>query len=225
VTLASRYGKAEDVYDGVDVNMNVRLRGGVSVSGGASWGRERWNTCFATSDPSINYPDARTITTSGVTGAATVTAPRTKEFCDVRPPFAPNVKFLAVYPLPWWGLQTSATYQGLPGQHITATRVYTNAEIAPSLGRTLASGANGTVTLDLMPPATRYTERLNQTNFRLTKSFRFGNSGRIQAMLDLYNLLNANSLLVINTAFNANWPAPVSVLQGRMVKFGTQIDF
>ena len=44
--------------------------------------------------------------------------------CDTTPPFQPNIKALAIYPLPWWGLQTSATFQSLPGPQITASRSY-----------------------------------------------------------------------------------------------------
>ena len=103
----------EEIYNGLDVSTNVRLAGGVTVSGGLSVGRTRLNTCFATTDPSIQFPDARNVlTTGGQSGPASPTAiaPRTSAFCDVRPPFQPNVKFVVVYPLPW-GFQTSATYQ------------------------------------------------------------------------------------------------------------------
>ena len=32
----------------------------------------------------------------------------------------------------WWDFQVSATYQNIPGIPLTASRVYTNAEIRPS---------------------------------------------------------------------------------------------
>ena len=205
----------EEVYDGVDFNMNARLAGGLVISGGSSWGRVRTNTCYALSDPSLSFTPA----TSGAT------APRTSDFCDVRPPFQPNVKFLIVYPLPWWDLQTSATYQGLPGQQITATAVYTGSQIAPSLGRPFSTGAGGQVTLDLIPPGTQFTGRLNQFNFRVTRTFRLGQGRRIQGMVDLYNMFNANPWLTVNNAFGSTWPRPTQVLQGRLLKFSTQIDF
>lgn len=82
------------------------------------------------------------------------------------------------------------------------------------------------MTVDLIPPGIQYTDRLNQVSFRMTKTFRFGRGGRrIQAMVDLYNVLNANSLLVINNSFNNTWPGALSVLQGWLLKFGTQVDF
>ena len=204
----------EEVFDGVDLNTSARLGGGVSVSGGASWGRVRTNTCYVLNDPSIAFPPA-------TTGA---TAPRTSAFCDVRPPFQPNVKFLVVYPLVW-NLQASATYQGLPGQQITATRVHTSAQIAPSLGRNLSAGANGNVTVDLIPPGTLYTARLNQLNLRVTRIFKLPLGRRIQGMADLYNALNANPILTLNNAYGPTWPRPTQVLQGRLLKFGMQFDF
>ena len=71
------------------------------------------------------------------------------QYCRVSPPFQPNFKFFGVYPLPWWGLQTSAVFQAIPGPEITAVRLYTNAEVLPSLNRNLASGAAGTVNVPL----------------------------------------------------------------------------
>ena len=75
--------------------------------------------------------------------------------CRTAPPFQTQIKLIGVYPLPW-GIQTSATYQGLPGPQITASRTYTNAEVLPSLGRNLAAGANGTVAVPLIAPGTMY---------------------------------------------------------------------
>ena len=78
---------------------------------------------------------------SGFAGsAAGISSPNLQAFCDIRPPFQTNAKFLAIYPLPWWGLQTSATFQGLPGATKNASFLATNALIAPSLGRNRRRG-------------------------------------------------------------------------------------
>ena len=117
------------------------MQGGVVLSGGAGIGRSRTNACDIAEDLSLSYAGS----------ASGVTASRTTPFCDVRPPFLPNMKFLGVYPLPFWGLQASATLQSTPGPEITASYSATNAEIAPSLGRDLSAGANATVLVDLIP--------------------------------------------------------------------------
>jgi hypothetical protein len=145
--------------------------------------------------------------------------------CDTKPPFQPNVKLLGVYPLPWAGIQTAATFQSLAGPQITASRTYTNAEILPSLGRNLSSGANGTAAVPLIAPGTSYAERLYQLDFRASKIFRLGSARRLQANVDLYNVTNSSSILGVNNTYGSNWQRPTSVLQGRLLKFGAQFDF
>ena len=60
------------------------------------------------------------------------------QFCRQTLPLT-EFKLSGVQPLPWWGLQVSATYQNLPGVPQAATYLATNAEIAPSLGRNLSA--------------------------------------------------------------------------------------
>ena len=199
----------EDVYDGVDLATNMRLPRGIVVGGGVSLGRERTNTCYALNDLSISAG----------------TSPQTQAFCDIRPPLQPNVKALAVYPLPWWDLQASAAYQSLPGPQITATYTATNALIAPSLGRNLSAGANGTASLQLIAPGTLYGDRLNQLDLRLTKALKFMGPRRLRLSVDLYNVLNASPVISQNNTFGPAWQQPTLVLQPRLVKFGGQIDF
>src|SRR4029079_2421383 len=124
-----------------------------------------------------------------------------------------------VYPLPWYGVQFAATFQSLPGPQITASRTYTNAEIRPTLGRNLATGAAGTAAVQLIQPGTMYDERLYQLDLRVSKIFRRGGHRRLQANLDIYNAGNASSILAINTTYGASWLRPTSILQGRLVRF------
>ena len=44
----------------------------------------------------------------------TSTEPRTQAYCDIKPPFQPQLKLLGSYRLPW-GLQASAAFQSVPG--------------------------------------------------------------------------------------------------------------
>jgi len=131
------------------------------------------------------------------------------------------VKGLAVYPLPWWGLQTSATFQSLPGPQITASRAYTRAEVFSSLGRNLQSA---TANVPLIAPGTMYAARLYQVDYRVSKSIKLPR-GRIQANVDLYNAFNASSILAITNTYGQLWLRPTQILQGRLLKFGGQIDF
>jgi hypothetical protein len=204
----------QQVYDGMDVSVNARLQHGVVASGGISTGRQRTNDCFATNDLSIAFASA--------TGSTSIVAPRTTAFCDVRPPFQPNVKFLVVYPLPWAGIQAAATVQSLPGPQIAATYAVTNAQVSSSLGRNLSAG---TATVDLIAPGTMYGDRLNQLDVRGSKIFKFGARGRIQGNVDLYNVFNSSPVLALNNTFGSAWQRPLQIQQGRLLKFSAQIDF
>lgn len=99
------------------------------------------------------------------------------------------------------------TYQNLAGPAITATYVATNAEIAPSLGRNLAVGAGGTALIELIPQKSQYEERINQIDLRFNKIVRVGRT-RIEGMLDIYNLLNADTVLGIVPRYGPNWLRP-----------------
>ncbi|HXD73169.1 MAG TPA: hypothetical protein VN628_05520, partial [Vicinamibacterales bacterium] len=214
ITLSSNYGTATEVYNGVDITVNARLPQGIVLSGGPSIGRTETNYCLTIDSPQgTGLPPSQ-----GGTSAAGLL------YCDVKPPFQPNIKILGVYPLPWQGIQFAATFQSLPGPQITASRTFTNAEIRPSLGRNLATGAAGTVAVQMIAPGTMYDERLYQLDLRASKIFKVGRH-RIQANVDMYNAGNASSILSINTTYGANWLRPTSILQGRLVKFGGQWDF
>jgi hypothetical protein len=214
ISLASKFGTATEIFNGVDFTVNARLARGIVVSGGPSIGRTETNLCLAVDSPQgTGLPPAQ-----GATSNAGLL------YCNVKPPFQPNVKLLGVYPLPWQGVQVAATFQSLPGPQITATRTYTNTEIAPSLGRPLATGAAGTAAVPLIAPGTMYDERLYQLDFRASKIFRIGQR-RLQANVDLYNAGNASSILSINTTYGQNWLRPTGILQGRLIKFGGQFDF
>jgi len=213
ITLSNNYGSASEVYNGVDFTVNARLPGGVVLSGGPSVGRTESNYCFT-----IDSPQGSGLPPNGGTSAAGLL------YCDVKPPFQPNVKVLGVYPLPWQGIQFAATFQSLPGPQITAARTFTNAEIRPTLGRNLATGAAGTATIQMIAPGTMYDERLYQLDLRASNICRFGHH-RLQANVDMYNAGNASSILGVNTTFGTNWLRPTSILQGRLVKLGGQWDF
>ena len=121
-------------------------------------------------------------------------------------------------------MKLSGTYQNFAGVPQAASYVAPNAQIAPSLGRNLASGAGGVAVVNILEPNTRFEKRMQQIDLRFTKQVRVGRM-RIQGMLDVYNAFNANTVLGVNTRFGSLWLQPTSILAGRLLKFGTQIDF
>jgi hypothetical protein len=220
VQHASTFGDQSDVYTGVDVSLSARLPRSVLVSGGFNVGHEVTDNCYLSNLPNVSNQSANAI--PQIPGV--LTQPARAGFCHVAPPMQAQVKAFVTYPLPWWGLRSSATYQSVPGPEIDATYVAPNAVIAPSLGRNLSSGAGGTATIDLIPFGSVFGDRLNQVDFRLAKTLRFGRV-RLDPSLDLYNLFNASTILGINTRYGPAWLTPTQILPGRLFKFGAQLNF
>jgi hypothetical protein len=221
-TFSNNFGKQSMIYDGVDLTLNLRLPGGVLLAGGTNTERTKVDTCYALGDLSLT-PIVPSSGSNNPTSLATGT-PRTEAFCDVRPPFLTQYKFYGSYPLPW-GLSASATFQSTPGPEITASYTARNSEIAPSLGRNLSSGANGTATVQLIPSGVLFGERLNQVDFRLMKTLRLAGGPRAQAQFDIYNLFNDNPVIAMNNTFGPSWQRPTVIQVGRLVKFGVQLNF
>ena len=127
-------------------------------------------------------------------------------------------------------MQTSATIQNLPGVPRPANITYTNAQIAPSLGRNLsACGAaavcNATVSIPIVLPGTATIQnRLTQVDWRLTKIVKAGKS-RFHLNLDVYNMFNAATILASNATYGPASLTPTGVLGARIVKFGAQFDY
>jgi hypothetical protein len=224
VTGADQFGKVVDKYDGADVTMNARLPRGATIQGGVNIGRELVDMCDVLAKVDAPRVSASLSTPGAVAFPASGLASPSVLFCRVTPPFQPDVKLAGSYPLPWWDLQASATFQSSAGIPILATQVLTNAQVAPSLGRPLAAGPNATTTVQLISPETLYADRLYQTDLRVMKSVRV-RQARIRAMLDLYNLFNASTVLSHNNVYGPTWLRPFDILQGRLVKFGVQMDF
>ena len=104
----------------------------------------------------------------------------------------------------------------------------TNAIAAPSLGRNLSSG---NVTVNLIPPSTLYADRRNNIDFRVAKILRFGRT-RTQVGIDLYNVLNSDTVTAYNVSYVAPtatspsvWLTPTGIATARYVRFNMQVDF
>jgi len=223
VQKASNFGDVSDVYTGYDANVNARLARGGVVSGGFSLGREVTDICNVAGQASVTYAGvAGVLASSAGTLApafASVATPSTL-FCRVEPPFQADVKGFASYPLPWFGVNASATLQNRPGPQITASYTVTAAQVQ-NLGRPLGTS---TATTALIAPGTMYGDRVTQVDVRLGKSFRLQRY-RVQASIDIFNLLNSSAILSQNNTYGPAWQAPTQILQGRLVKFGAQLDF
>ena len=55
VVRASKFGKPKDVFNGVDVTVNARMRQGIILSGGLSTGSEMTDYCFTVDSPGTGF--------------------------------------------------------------------------------------------------------------------------------------------------------------------------
>jgi hypothetical protein len=193
-------------YNGFDILLNAALGSGIVLIGGVNTGSEVISNCAAPDFP--------------------------QQFCKTTRPWSAGteIKMNAIYPLPWWGIQTAVTFRNGAGQNQQPNYVATNAEIAPSLSRNLSScpaetgPCNATATIQLVDAQTMFEGRGTQIDVRVSKLFRLWRS-RVRASLDAYNLTNAGDVLVLNNRYGPNWLKAINILPGRMVKASLQIDF
>jgi hypothetical protein len=215
VRAEETFGDKTEVFDGIDIGVNSRFAGGAIVQGGVAFGRTVVDNCFVVDNPTGTPIGAPTAAVAG------------QHFCRTTSPWwdgGGQIKFAASYPLPF-GVEVSAIYQNLPGQQILANGVFTSAEVI-GLGRPLNTP---TISVPLIEPYTEFEERINQIDFRLGGVIRTA-VGRVRLTLDLFNMLNANTVLLRNNTFSAaasgrGWGTPTTIMAGRLLKIGAQFSF
>jgi hypothetical protein len=224
VEQASKYGEQFEHYNGIDVTIQARVKK-LLVSGGVNTGKTETNDCaVVTSNPQV------TAQVQGVND----TTPRSPAFCDLVNPWhgQTQIKAAAIYTWPW-AIQTSMTLQSYPGQPQLGSYVYSNAQIAPSLGRNLAScgtaaTCTGTSTITFEPNYSEFEDRYNQFDIRFAKDVKVYKT-HVQGIVDLFNAFNARPVLALTTRYSGttggSFLSPTSTLVGRLIKFSAQINF
>jgi hypothetical protein len=201
-TLASNFGEQIERWNGVDVSISTRPRQGMVLLWGLSTGKTTTDSCE-------------------IRRALPETSP-TSPYCHVETPFLTQYKGFASYVLPRVDVMISGAFQSALRPQVLANYNAPNAVIVPSLGRPLSGGA-ANVTVSLVEPGAVYGERLNQLDLRVGKVLR---QGRLRAALnlDVYNALNADTVMSENNAF-AVWRQPTGILLARFAKISMQLDF
>jgi len=144
--------------------------------------------------------------------------PNTFRYCDQSQydiPFRHDFKFAGSYALPL-EFQVGATLQSYAGLPL-AVNWAVPANLFPG-GRTQS------VTVNLVPPGSKYLERWNQLDMSVRRVFRFGKV-RVDAALDIFNALNSNVVLSENQNFGSTLGQPQAILQGRLLRVSNQIKF
>ena len=89
----------------------------------------------------------------------------------------------------------------------------------------------------MIAPQTLFEDRRTQVDVRLSKLVRVGQRVRVQANLDVYNVLNSSGILGINTTYGSQWRRPLgaggavaaasgtAILDGRLIEVSGQLTF
>jgi hypothetical protein len=215
---SSKYGEEYQYFNGLDVTLNLRLRNGLTLTGGTSTGQTVADNCAVRA----NLPELNQGIGAGLVGSTVNTV---SPYCHVAYGVLTQGRGLGSYIIPKIEVQVSGVFQSKPGQLLAANWAAGNQFITPSLGRPLAGGLPN-ATINLVAPGSMYGDRVNQLDFRVAKILKFGRS-RLMAGVDLYNALNSSAVLTYNTAFipGGTWLQPITFVTGRLVKFSAEITF
>jgi hypothetical protein len=211
-------------WDGVELTVNARLRGGLTAQVGSSTGRGVVNTC----DTITQYAP----TTATNTGSA---GPDPRG-CNNSEPWQSTIRGLASYTVPRIDVLVSATVRSQPETAIAATWQVPNSVIATALGH-LPPGATATGTTNLLLTDNDHRvysgERRTQVDMRFAKVLRF-NRTRTDIGVDLNNLLNTNYATgyqtnyvygADNTPRPTGWGTPTSLYTARFVRLNFTVTF
>jgi hypothetical protein len=225
VTLANNYGGGiAESYNGLDVNVNARVRAGLQLQGGLNIGQSARNDC----DVTAQVPES-------LTAFGFFRTP--EQFCDIASGWLTSVGGLASYVVPKWDVLLSATFQsrpfagsnfpGIASQSLLAQWLVFNNSIIPELGRPMSGGAQVT-NVNVVEPGTLYGDRINQVDLRVSKILRLGRT-RTNVGVDVFNLFNTSAAYQYFQTYNAftpaTWLQPTSLVSARFAKLSVQLDF
>jgi len=224
-------------YQSFAGEFRARMGRGAVIFGGVSWERELSNGTSAT---------------AGNCTIGKLQNPNQLRFCDrgnlpdgMSIPYAVNGRLNVSYPLPWQGINVSASYQNNDGggQAISyvfsRTTTYPTATTpgategacpSPCVPGSIVFGsptvASNTVSLYPTGAAGYRNERLNQIDFKITKLFKVGNI-RISPAFEAFNLNNSDKVITYASTNYASstYLTPNSIVQGLVLGVATTVKW
>jgi hypothetical protein len=154
--------------------------------------------------------------TQGWVGNSDLNNPNSEEFArgiiGNDTPF--SFRLSGLYELPF-AIQMSGTFQHQKG-YPELTQV--------SVGNNTIALTQGTTSITIEPRGTTRLPNLNQLDMSFRKVIRVGNKV-YQPRLDIYNLMNASTVISRVTTLGALYGAVSNIQRGALVKFGMHVDF
>jgi carboxypeptidase family protein len=223
-------GNDTRVFNGVDVNFNVRNVKGFTFSGGTSTGKVVNDWC----EIRAAVPETYAL----------------NPYCHVESPFQTSFNGLASYIVPKVDVLISGVYRDRPilngtpnnastdqlGGSMSATQTFfatdaTGQAIARQIGRNLVGAL---FPVNLLQPGVMYGggdiygARNRSLDLSLKKIIHMGKN-RLTAGLDIYNVMNADTTLFYNTAYtpgaNNGWLTTLAYLNPRVFRIAGEFSF
>ena len=221
-TLASNFGNQYQHYNGFLMNVQSRLRNGLTLSGGFNTGDTVSDNCAIRTQ----LPGLTGVSTETAAPAITASNP----WCHVNSGWVYRITGLASYNIPKIDVLFATTFRSDQGGILAAN--YTIPFALAQAGGLTHAYANGvSPTVNLVQPGTLYGDRINELDFKLAKVFRFGHT-KLNAGGEVYNSLNSASVLTYNQVFNpavpagpGGWLQPTQIMTPRFFKLTAQFDF
>ena len=214
LTWEENYGNGEEreaYFDGINLNVNARMRNGFFVSAGTSTGRRVDDRCHII--PNLANPDLRN--------------------CRDVNPWQTTVRGLASYTIPKVDVLVSATLRSEPPLELDAEWPVPNTVIRGILGF-LPPGVSsrGNTTIDIHDNDHRIfaDNRRTQVDMRFAKIVRIGRT-RTDIGVDLWNLFNTNYVTGYEDTFSfteangGTWAQPDSIYAPRFVRLNFTVNF
>jgi len=202
-TYAPNFGHQSSVYNGLELSVSARLPSGLQFQAGSSTGETVTDDCEIRNA----LPETGLL----------------NPFCGLGGGITTRATGAAAYTIPKIDVLVSGTFQSSPGALLSANWSVPTATITAILGRP-AQTTGGNFTFNLLKPGELRGERVNQIDLRVGKRLRFGRM-RSTVSLDVFNLLNPDTVLGNSGTFNATWLRPTSVMTARTAKITIQHDF
>ena len=112
-------------------------------------------------------------------------------------------------------LEGSLTRTGNLNWNVSKTADYYPADVTPT----------ETIGIPLMPPGSTFLDRLNQIDISVRKVFTLPNGLRVDAQVDMYNIINADPLIEGTNYFGGSLGNVTRTIQGRFLQFATNIHW
>ena len=200
-----------NIYNGFELSMQARLPNGGTIFGGWTAHQTLQDTCGLTANPNgVSQEDIIRDDEDVLRGG---------RFCDQSAlgiPFRNDFKLFGAYPLPG-DFEFSGSLQAYSGAEREA-RWSVPSSYFPNGQR-----MQGT-TVQLFSPGTNYFDYWTQVDIAIRKLFRFGGY-ESSVQMDIYNLMNAASVVDEIDTYGSAYGRPTRLLQGRIARLAFQIKW